>query len=249
MKAIIIDDSKQARKLLRLMLAELTPFFQVFCELEDASNAKNTIIDLKPDVIFLDIEMPGITGVQFAEDLHKNNISGAIVFTTAYNEYAINAFRLSATDYLLKPIQEDQLIEAIAKVSEHLKFKSVEIQLHELNKSLKDDKTEVLSVPIQGGYEYIPLVEIEYFEADGSYVRIVNENGKQKLISKNLKYFEKALNESNNFLRVHRSFSINMNCVKAYIKSNGGCLELRSGKVIPVSRERKQAVLTYLSIV
>jgi two-component system, LytTR family, response regulator len=249
MKALIIDDSPQARKLLRLMLNELAPTIEILAELEDANDALEIIKKLEPHFVFLDIEMPGKSGLQLAEEMLQNKCQCAIIFTTAYNEYAINAFRLSAIDYLLKPIQEDHLIEAISKVDERLKFKDVEIQLKALSKNLKEDKPEVLCVPIQGGFEYISLDEICYLEADGSYVHIICQNGKNKLVSKNLKYFETALEGVRNFVRAHRSFCVNMDVVNSYLKSNGGSLELSSGKTIPVSRERKQAVLNYLNIV
>lgn len=248
MKAILVDDSPQARKLLRLMLRELAPTVEIVAELEDASDGLRKVRNLQPDVVFLDIEMPGKSGLQLAEELVQQGCKSAIVFTTAYNAYAINAFRLAAVDYLLKPIQEDQLLESIAKVSERLKFQDTDVQLRALSKNLKADKPEVLCVPVQGGYEYLSLKDILFLEADGSYVRIVCSNGKHKLVAKNLKYFENSLQGVVNFVRVHRSFSVNMDEVAAYIKSDGGNLELRSGKVIPVSRERKQAVLKYLNL-
>jgi two-component system LytT family response regulator len=114
-KALIIDDSKQARKLLRLMLIELANDFQVIGEAEDAEKGLRLIKNEHPDVAFLDIEMPGKSGIQLAEQISQLQLKTKIVFTTAYNEYAIKAFRLSAVDYLLKPIQENQLIEATEK--------------------------------------------------------------------------------------------------------------------------------------
>ena len=115
MKAILIDDNSQARKLLRLMLLEYAQDVVVIGEAENAESGLRLIENTKADVVFLDIEMPGKTGIQLAEELSNRKIEIAIVFTTAYNSYAIQAFRLSATDYLLKPIQEDQLLEAIEK--------------------------------------------------------------------------------------------------------------------------------------
>lgn len=248
MKAILVDDSPQARKLLRLMLKELAPTVEVIAELEDATEGLRKVKLMQPDVVFLDIEMPGKSGLQMAEELVESGCTSAIVFTTAYNAYAINAFRLSAVDYLLKPIQEDQLLESIEKVKERLKFQDTAVQLKALSKNLKTEKPDVLCVPVQGGYEYMSLNEILFLEADGSYVRIVCANGKHKLVAKNLKYFENSLQGAGNFVRVHRSYSVNMDEVSAYIKSDGGNLELRSGKVIPVSRDRKQAVLKYLNL-
>lgn len=248
MKAIIVDDSPQARKLLRLILMELAPSISIVQECGNAEDGQKSILELRPDLVFLDIEMPGKSGLQLAEELIENNVNCAIVFTTAYNEYAINAFRLSAVDYLLKPIQEDQLLEAIEKVRDRKNLEDSRVKMEALAKNMKESKPDVLCVPIQGGFEYIPLKDILYLEADGSYVRIACANEKHKLVAKNLKYFENSLKGATNFVRAHRSFIVNMTEVVAYSKSTGGSLVLGTSKIIPVSRERKSAVLEFLDI-
>ncbi len=246
-KAIIIDDSAQARKLLRLMLMELASDVQVVGEAENAEDGLRTILKLQPDAIFLDIEMPGKSGLQLAESLIGKNIQGKVVFTTAYNAYALKAFRLSAIDYILKPIQEEQLLEAVEKLKEDKKNRDNEVRLKALSENLQEDRNDVLCIPILGGYEYLPVDEIEYMEADGSYVKINCTDQSSKIVSKNLKYFEDALESTPKFLRSHRSFLVNMDHVTSYFKSEGGNLQLKSGQVIPVSRQRKQDVQNYLS--
>ncbi len=246
-KAVIIDDSSQARKLLRLMLLELASNVQVVGEAENAEDGLRMILKLQPDAIFLDIEMPGKSGLQLAESLIGKNIQGKVVFTTAYNAYALKAFRLSAIDYILKPIQEDQLEEAVEKLKEDKKNRDNEVRLKALSENLQEDRNNVLCIPIVGGYEYLPVDEIEYMEADGSYVKINCTDQRSKIVSKNLKYFENALESAPKFLRSHRSFLVNMDHVTSYFKSDGGNLQLKSGQVIPVSRERKQDVQNYLS--
>lgn len=244
--AVIIDDSAQARKLLRLMLMELAPEVKVLGEAENVDEGLRMIDRERPDAIFLDIEMPGKSGLQLAEAMIEKNFLGNIVFTTAYNEYALKAFRLSAIDYLLKPIQEDQLLEAVEKLKIEKEHRNNEIRLKVLSDNLKEDKNDVLCIPIQGGFEYLALDEIEYFVAEGSYVRIVCLNQKPKIVSKNLKYFETVLDSTPNFVRTHRSYLVNMKCVQSYSKSEGGLLRLKSSQNIPISRERKQGVLDYL---
>jgi two-component system LytT family response regulator len=246
-KAVVIDDSAQARKLLRLMLLELSPEVQVVSEAENAEDGLRIIEKYQPDAIFLDIEMPGKSGLQLAESLIGKNIKGKVVFTTAYNAYALKAFRLSAIDYILKPIQEEQLVEAVEKLKEDKKNRDNEVKLKALSENLQEDRKDVLCIPIQGGYEYLPLDEIEYLEADGSYVQVICIDKKNKTVSKNLKYFEHALQSSPKFLRTHRSFILNMDHVKSYLKSEGGVLQLKTGKLVPVSRERKQDVQNYFS--
>jgi two-component system LytT family response regulator len=246
LKAIIVDDSPQARKLLRLMLNELCPEISLVGEGQNVAEGLKLISIFEPHVVFLDIEMPVKTGLQMAEELLLKKVDCQIVFTTAYDSYAINAFRLSAIDYLLKPIQEDQLIEAVDKVKEQSKLKNSVNRLAALTQNLNDNQTKVLSIPIQGGFEYISLYDIEYFEAEGSYVRIICSEQKTKIFSKNLKYIEMALIAAKNFIRTHRSFIVNMDHVSSYSKSDGGILLLKNRKKIPISRERKQDVLDYL---
>lgn len=241
-RAVIIDDSAQARKLLRLMLFELTPNVKILGEAEDVEDGLRLIEREKPEAVFLDIEMPGKSGLQLAEMLLERNFQGNVVFTTAYNAYAIKAFRLSAIDYLLKPIQEDQLIEAVNKLQEEKENRNNANRLKALAENLQEDKTEVLCIPTQRGFEYLPMNEAEYLEADGSYVHIYCTNNRTKTVSKNLKFFESALADCSNFIRPHRSFLVNLDYVTNYSKSDGGFLLLRRNVQIPVSRERRQAV-------
>lgn len=245
MKAIIIDDSTQARKLMRLMLLEYGPEIDVIGEASNADDGLELTEKLNPDILFLDIEMPGKSGLQLAQILQKKGIACPIVFTTAYNAYAINAFRLSALDYLLKPIQEDQLIEAIVKLKERHEISENLNRLRSLSDNLNEPNS-TLCIPVQGGSEYIPIPEILYLEADGSYVRVIFVNGKALVVSKNLKYFETALEGSTVFLRCHRSYLVNMQHLAFHSKSNGGSLKLKNGVEIPISRERKQEVVDYL---
>src|SRR5690606_38350418 len=128
----------------------------------------------------LDIEMPEKSGIQLAEELINRNINCNIVFTTAYNQYAIKAFRLSAVDYLLKPIDETQLLQAVEKLNEKQHTQHSLTRLNALTQNLQHNNTPVLSFPVLNGHEYIPLSEIVYFEADGSYVHLFLTDGKEK---------------------------------------------------------------------
>jgi two-component system LytT family response regulator len=242
LRAVIIDDSAQARKLLRLMLLELAPEIKHVGEAENVNDGLRLIDKEQPDAVFLDIEMPGKTGLQLAEILLDRNFKGNVVFTTAYNSHAIKAFRLSAIDYLLKPIQEDQLTEAVEKLKEEKKNRDNENRLRALSENLHQERNEVLCIPTNNGFEYIPVMEIEYLEADGSYVKIYCVNNRSKTVSKNLKYFESALTDCTNFVRTHRSFLVNLDFVTNYSKSDGGYLTLKRNVQIPISRERKQAI-------
>lgn len=244
--ALIIDDSLQARKLLRLMLHELAPEINVLAEAENVNEGLDLISKYNPDVVFLDIEMPGKSGIHLAEELLKNKVDCNVVFTTAYNTYAINAFRLSAIDYLLKPINEKQLLEAVQKIKDTKQLKYAKDRLRVLTENLKPTTENVLCIPVQNGFEYIPVKQIEYMEADGSYVHVFLIDKKQKTVSKNLKYFEQALEQFPNFVRVHRSSIINMDYMASYSKSGRGTIILKSGKEVDLARDRKADFLALL---
>jgi two-component system LytT family response regulator len=206
-KAILVDDSDQARKLLRLMLAELDANVEIVGEADHLDAGVKLIRDLTPDVVFLDIEMPGKSGLQILEELPREEVDYDIVFTTAYNDYALKAFRLSAVDYLLKPIDEEQLKDAIGRIR---------------NKTEKKDLRDRLGV----------------------HIRLTD--GKSKTISKNLKYFEQALEGQSDFVRVHRSFVINLKHMKVFSRSGRGTILMNSGKQIDLARDRREDFLKLL---
>lgn len=245
-KAIIIDDSEQAIRLLYLMLKELAPEIEVIATAKNVSDGLSLINQHHPEVLLLDIEMPEKSGLDLASELQKSNLRCDIIFTTAYDEYAIQAFRLSAIDYLLKPIEEEQLIHAIEKVMKNRQLKNAENRLNALVNNLNPDANRTLSVPILNGYSYLPLNKIEFLQADGSYVHIFMHNDLTKTISKNLRYFENILESEKNFVRVHRSYIINMESVEAYSKADRGIVLMKSGKKIDVARNRKQEFLLKL---
>jgi len=238
-RTIIIDDASKARRLLYLMLKEYAPDIDVIGEAGNVNDALQLIKDLRPDFILLDIEMPGKSGIELVEILIEMNIKCDVIFTTAYNDYAIRAFRLSAIDYLLKPINEMELVQAIEKVKQKKILISADNRLKTLSQNLKPENPNTLCVPILNGYEYLPIKEIEFIEASGSYANISLINGKIKTISKNLKFFEETLQSFTQFVRVHRSCLINMEHLKAFSRADNGTIILNSGKQVSLARERK----------
>ncbi|MBK6834174.1 MAG: response regulator transcription factor [Bacteroidetes bacterium] len=245
--AIIIDDSPQARKLLRLMLVELASEVTILAEAENAEEGMTAIKKLNPDLIFLDIEMPGKSGIQLAEEIVQKQIALDIIFTTAYNDFAIKAFRLSAIDYLLKPLQEKQLLEAIERVCERKSMKEARVRLDSLVKNFDSSSAQNIAIPVQGGYEYLAVKDIEYLEADGSYVHLFTLDKKQKTISKNLKYFEQVLEHFPNFVRAHRSFIVNMDYVASFSRSGRGTILMKNNRSIDLARDRREYFLSKLT--
>lgn len=246
LKTIIVDDSPQARKLLRLMLHELAPNVELVAEAENVPDGLKAIVEYKPDFIFLDIEMSGKSGIHLAEELVEKKINCDIIFSTAYNDYAINAFRLAAIDYLLKPVQENQLLEAIQKVAERKSMQAAHLRLNTLAKNMSSLNEQTIAIPVQGGYEYMTLKEIEFLEADGSYVHVFTIDKKQKTVSKNLKYFEQQLQHSFNFIRVHRSFIINMEHISTFSRSGRGTIVMKNKRSIDLARDRREYFLSRL---
>lgn len=245
MKAIIVDDSNRSRSLLRLMLHELARDIAVVAEAINADEALEKIQVLRPDIVFLDIEMPGKSGLQLAEHLKKIDFNGKIIFITAYNEHALRAFRLSAVDYLLKPLQESHLSEAIRKIRAFNPTFNRE-QLSVLKYNFENMANAKIAIPVVGGADYLPLSQIVCFEADGAYVKIHLQTGETKVYSKNLKYFENTLSEHTEFIRTHRSYIINRLHINTLQRGDQAMLILTNKITVPVSREKRQLVYSLI---
>lgn len=242
-KVLIVDDAEQARVLLRLMLAELAPDVEIVGEASNAFEAWEEIIKKQPEVVFLDIEMPGRSGIELARQLMSLEKIPHVVFTTAYDNYAIEAFRLSALDYLLKPINEDHLLEVMNKLR-RLQKVSVDVQqINGLIKNLQQSDTKLITIPVFNGYENVELDRIIYIKADGSYSHVIQKADKTLTVSKNLKYFESLLENHENFIRVHRSCIISLKHVRKYDKSGRGTIIMVNDTEIDLARERRTEFL------
>lgn len=244
--SIIVDDAAQARRLLKLMLAEHAPQVVLKGEASNAVEALQLVKQHQPDVVFLDIEMPGKSGLQVVEELHKACLPCDIVFTTAYNKYAIQAFRLSAVDYLLKPIDEKQLVEAVEKVQAKKRVASSNRHLEQLVENLKTETPDTISIPIVNGYEFVKLKDVVSIRADGSYVNIMLSTGVSVVVSKNLKYFEQVLEEYAQFVRVHRSYLVNLQQMKRFERSGRGTIIMNDGSEIDLARDRRDGFFAAL---
>lgn len=246
LRALIIDDAAQARKLLRLMLESVVDGVEVVGEAAAAEEGQQLVSALQPDVVFLDIEMPGQSGIQLATHWAECKEEINVVFTTAYSEYGVTAFRLSAVDYLLKPIKEEHLREAVEKIRKEKRKGAKSEVLGHLVHNLTTDKERMLTIPVIGGFEFARLDDILRIEADGSYARVIQKNRKPIVVAKNLKYFETALSGDARFLRVHRSFLINVAHVSRFT-SGRSSLIMTDGTEIDVARERKEQLLARMA--
>lgn len=222
MKAIIIDDETKARQLLAAMLTDYCPQVTVVAEADDLPNGIKAIKRHAPDVVFLDIEMPGHSGLELLDFFNEEEVNFQIIFATAYNQYAIKAFKLSAVDYLLKPIDSDQLIDAVARAQKQQAKQTTNYQL--LKHQLSSDSKGKLALPQANGIKFIPFEEILFFKGDRAYTEIYCTNGNMLLASRNLSYFEQALEHAPQFFRSHRSYIVNTKAVTEYVKAEGGYL-------------------------
>lgn len=242
MKAIIIDDEKRARHLLLSLLTEHCKNISSIFEAQDLVSGVDVIKTIKPDLVFLDIEMPNQSGLEILE-YFPNQIDFKIIFVTAYNQYAIEAFKLSAIDYLLKPIDIDELKEAVAKSEKAIKASNLSEQLKKLRKSLKQLSVDKIALEIPKGIMFASHNNIIYFEADGMYTNVQLVNGKQKTICKPLKHFVDQLEKNAMFFKCHRSYLINLKYVDELVKDSGDYLLMNNQKRIPISKSKHDQFL------
>jgi two-component system LytT family response regulator len=245
-KALIIDDEKHCSDNLQWQLKQYCPEVEITTICNNAEKGLNEIYKQQPQLVFLDVEMPGISGFEMLEKLKEINFD--IIFTTAFNQYAIRAIKFGALDYLVKPIDKDELHAAVDKVIKHNhgeSLKQLTALLTHIRKS-NDLSFQKIALPTIHGYELIPLNNIMYCESKSNYTNICLNNGQQMLISKTLKDIEELLNMQP-FFRVHNSFLINLQYTVRYNKGEGGSLVLNNEIVIPVSRNKKEELLKLIT--
>jgi two-component system LytT family response regulator len=248
MNILIVDDEERARSLLRGIIEDYFASGKSYC-INEASNLDEAVSLIKqerPELIFMDIEMPGGQGTDLLKRLPKEEICFHLVFTTAYQEFALKAFEMNALDYLLKPIRPQKVKELIKRIEEEKNQESIQEQLDLLRSSLMTRNFEKIGLPLADGVEFVPIDEIIQMEADGMYTTISLKSGQKKVISKPLKHFVELLEENKSFLKPHRSHLINMRFLKQYSNRDGGYLVLDNDKIVPIARNRKQDVLDSL---
>lgn len=239
MKVIIIDDENKSRRLLEAMLLDVTTEIDVILQASDLESGVALIKAEEPQIVFLDIEMPKHSGLQILEFFNNQEVNFQIIFITAYNQYAIEAFKLSAIDYLLKPLDVEELKPALEKAILVSKQKSVNSKLEDLKKAFQQLSLNKIALEIPKGIVFINHDDIVFFEADGMYTNVYLQNGKIELICKPLKHFVDQLENKNIFYKPHRSYLINLKHIKELSKKDGYYLIMENNKTIPVSKEKK----------
>ncbi|MFY8097224.1 MAG: LytR/AlgR family response regulator transcription factor [Flavobacterium sp.] len=245
-KAIIIDDEKRARLNLTLLLTEYCSDITIIAECENLPEGVKAIRKNKPDLVFLDIEMPGHSGLELLDFFDENEVNFKIIFTTAYQEYAIQAFKFSAIDYLLKPINPNELVDSIARFTkEKEKYNNYAI----LRENLKQDTLKKIAVPSGNSLLFLETEKIIFIKGEGAYSEINCENNEKYLVSRNLKNFEDIICFNSIFVRTHKSYIVNTQFIRAYNKSDGGSLELKNGLQLPLSNEKLEIILEAIEII
>jgi two-component system LytT family response regulator len=240
LNVIIVDDEEFARSSLYFLIQENCENVHICGIAKSVEEARNLLLKHDIDLIFLDIAMPGKNGFELVPDAKQNNAQ--VVFTTAFDQYALKAFKANAVDYLLKPIDIDELKDTVDKAAKYIRFSDYELENSERLKSLAtqlSEKTEIrkLSLPNGQGYTMIDINDIIHIEADSNY-SVFHLNGRDNItVSKVLKEYEELLPEDQ-FVRIHKSSIVNLNYLKEYNSKNGLEVLLKNGQKIAVSRRR-----------
>lgn len=238
-KTILVDDEPRGINTLKKILELYCPDVQVIASCNDADSAKDKIEQLQPDLVFLDIAMPGKTSLAMLSEL--NAITFQIIFVTAHNEYSLQAFKYSAIDYLLKPVHEDELIQAVTRASKKIQDglinRNVETLLYNIHQS-KSSGDIKLCIPSLKGFQVIRLSDVIFCESETSYT-VFHLTDNQKLVSSKPIFEYEQLLEKNDFVRIHRSYLVNINHVKEYRRGEGGTVVLLNGPELEVSRRKK----------
>lgn len=240
LEAIIIDDEPDCVKLLALQLKMYCPQVQVVAECTTSESGLTKIKELQPNLVFLDIEMPVINGFQLLEKIGSINFS--LVFVTAYDQFAVKAFRFNALDYLLKPIDGKDLKSAVEKALQQrpgaLQLQLMKQQLHGGEKYHPDK----IALPYQNGVTFTEIKNVLYCEAANNYTRFYVAGSQPCMVSKTLGDIQEVL-EERNFVRVHRQYLVNLDHIKKYVRGEGNYLIMSNDENIPVARNKKEKLV------
>ena len=243
MDVLLIDDEKKARQVLEVLLEENCPKINTIFQAENLMEGVAMIRKHNPRIVFLDIEMPEHSGLDIFDFIDKEDYDFEIIFTTAYSEYALQAFQLSAIDYLLKPVRPSSVKEAVDKVVTFLGNTQLNERLRELKESLKSSGFRKIGLPYSDGIKFVDFSDIILLEADGMYTKVATTTS-SILVSRPLKYFVDVLDNIKTFYRPHRSYLINLSHIKEYVKKDGGYILMENDETVSISKEKKDDFLT-----
>src|SRR5258706_2383572 len=245
-RSIIIDDEQHCVKALIKDIEQHCPSIEATETCASAKEGIMAIRKLNPDLVFLDVEMPWMNGFEMLEVLGDVNFS--IIFTTAHDEFAAKAFRISAVDYLLKPIDANDLKAAVQKVEKKMDEGSNLQHISNLLRNIRQPSTEQkIALPQREGYEFIDVSAIIYCQAEGAYTKIFIRDKKTMLISRTLGDVEELL-PPEMFQRIHHSTLVNVNYVSQFLRTDGGYVVLKNGEKLSVSKAKKEMLMARLGL-
>ena len=244
-KSIIVEDEAQNRENLVRLIACYCPQVEIVAQCASAAEARQAIIERHPDLVFLDIEMPGGNGFSLLEGLPDAHFE--VIFVTAYDYYGIQAIKFSALDYILKPIDPNELRNAVEKALQKIAQKEENVRmLHLLQNARSEPSNMTIALSLAESIEFVPVSSIVRCESDSNYTTFFLKSGEQLIVSRTLKEFDELL-VPHGFLRVHQSHLININEIKSYVKSDGGYIRMKNGATVSISRQRREMVLKALT--
>ena len=245
-KTILIDDEPDSLESLALELKAYCPEIQLLETFSDPRKGLQFIFEEKPDLVFLDIEMPFLNAFELLQQC--TDIPFHVIFVTAYDEYAVKAFDFNAMDYILKPVLKSKLVHAVQKV---LEKQNVQIDMENLKALMNNLRLqtksglETIALPTSDGFEFVHLNHIAYLQAESNYTWVYLNNQHKYLISRTLKDMSAMLNFPQ-FFRAHQSYYINLNYARKYLRGQGGSIIMQNGAEIPVSRSNREALVPLL---
>jgi two-component system, LytTR family, response regulator len=245
--AIIIDDESSGLKSLELLVKKYLPDVKIVASTMNALESVELINNYRPDIVFLDIYMPHLNGFEVLDRLQFRNFH--LIFTTAHEEYALRAIKQRALDYLLKPVDPEDLKMAVEKVKKKMAEKFAMPDLYKILQDIDEFRELKVSLPVKTGMEYLLAKEIVYIEASSNSTYIVSINREPITATKALKEFETQLcGKDLPFMRVQNSFIINLQYVSRYLREDGGYVVMQDKKSIPISRNKKDEFLKWMNI-
>jgi two-component system LytT family response regulator len=246
-RAVLIDDEKHCIETLRYELGMHCPQVMVVGTASSGPEGLALIKEIQPDLIFLDIEMPGMSGFEMLRQLGQYDAD--VIFVTAYDQYALQAFRCAATDYLMKPVMSDQLVEAVNRVADRpadpvLSKDRLDALMYNLREGMKAPR---VALSAGRAIDFVEVSKILYCKAESNYTDVMLTDGKRYTLSKTLSDVEEMLDHLD-FFRVHQSYLINFGQMKSYIRDDGGMVVMQDNSRIPISKRRKEEFLKRLKV-
>lgn len=243
MKVVVIDDEPKARKNIRSIVSLINSDIQIVAEADDVKTGYLTILEHNPDIVLLDIQMPDGTGFDLLDKFSEINFH--VIFITAFDNFAIKAFKYSAIDYLLKPINPQEFKEAFDKIYQLQEKNDYSIKIKTLLSNISSPNKHKLVLKTSEGYFVIKIDDIIRLESDKGYTNFHLNNRKTILVSNIIKGYDEMLSDKG-FLRTHQSHLINLDYIQSFLRADGGYILMKNGDTVPVSKRKKESIIQML---